>query len=306
MKQMENMENKDKETLQIIKKTIYSKGFDSLINKNNISKSKRSSVIGIGGSHIYFSLLEGLTIVKSYKESIDFKDKENFFENIIYLYKNKDFQSSNTSVIFSYPFLPYKKGDLIDGKYMKNTKITKVLPFADETFTLSEKLNHNFNILNDAVAVNLYNLYKNKDYDIHIAAIAGTGVNISYTKNNEILNSEFGNIKIPESMNMEDILKIYKDATFEKVITEHSLKKTARLHKIDLDYLKKISAKIFALAILSFIEDTKSASILFQGSFICKDKKYRDHVVRIIHKYYKGKLHINYNNLSDIKGASLI
>ena len=298
------MENKDLQTLQIIKETILSNGFDSLINKNNISKSKRSSVIGIGGSHIYFSLLEGLKIIKSYKEIIDFKDKENFFENISYLYKNKEYQSSNTSVIFSYPFLPYKKENVIDGKYMKNTKITKILPFEDETFSLSEKLNHKFNILNDAVAVNLYNIYKNKDYDIHIAAIAGTGVNISYTENNKIINSEFGNIKIPDSM--EEILKIYKNSTFEKVITEHSLKKISRLKKIDLNYLKKISAKIFALSILSFIDTKDSASILFQGSFICKDKKYREHVIRIIHKYYKGKIKIKYDNLSDIKGASLI
>ena len=290
--------------IENIQKVIYSNSFNSLIPIDKLSKKKESTIIGIGGSHIYLSKLSGLRIKKSYREDIDFRDKDNFFENIIYIYKSKGFESNNTTVIFSYPFNAYKKGSIIDGKYSKNTNITKIIPFKDETFNLSEKMENDFNALNDAVAVNLYNIYKFKDFDIHISAIVGTGVNISYTKNGEVINSEFGNIKIPD--NIPELLNIFRELSFEKVIAEHSLRKTSRIKKIDYKYLKKISAKIFALSIVSFISEYQSASVLFQGSFICKDKEYRDRVISVIKENYKGRINIDYDNLSDIKGASLI
>ena len=102
------------------------------------------------------------------------------------------------------------------------------------------------------------------------------------------------------------LTNIFSNSTFESVIAENSLRKISKIKDIDYKYLKKISAKIFALSIVSFISDYKSASVLFQGSFICKDKEYRDRVISIIKANYKGHIHIDYDNLSDIKGASLI
>jgi hypothetical protein len=287
-----------------IKTVIYSNSFNSLIKRERLSKKQNSTVIGIGGSHIYFSKLSGLKIERTHKERINFKDKDKFFENIIYKYNEEKFQNKNTIVIFSYPFRAYRKDTIIDGIYKKNTEVTKVIPFKDDTFNLSDKLNSNFNIVNDAVAVNLYNIYKYSGYDIYISAISGTGVNIAYTQDNLVINSEYGNIQIPKDI--ISLTNIFSNSTFESVIAENSLRKISKIKDIDYKYLKKISAKIFALSIVSFISDYKSASVLFQGSFICKDKEYRDRVISIIKANYKGHIHIDYDNLSDIKGASLI
>lgn len=296
-----NLNYEDK--TQIIKRFILNKGYDSLINTTELSIKKSSSIIGIGGSHIYFTLLKNFDIVKQYKENIDFENPELFFKNIKEIYESKDFQNKNTVMIFSYPFTPIKKENFTDAKFSSYSKVTKKLPFKKETFLLSSKIGK-FNVLNDSVSVNLYNIYKNKNFDIHISALSGTGVNLSYTKDSKVFNSEFGNDKLPKFL----LPKIFQNEnlTFERLIAQNSIKDLAIRYEIPYSEMLKLSSSLFAQSILSYIDEYKSASLMFQGSFICKEKEYQNMVEKNIYKKYKGRLKITYDNLSDIKGASLI
>ena len=61
--------------IENIQKVIYSNSFNSLIPIDKLSKKKESTIIGIGGSHIYLSKLSGLRIKKSYREDIDFRER---------------------------------------------------------------------------------------------------------------------------------------------------------------------------------------------------------------------------------------
>ena len=81
-----NYENKT----QVIKRFISNKGYNSLIDSSSLSLKKSSSIIGIGGSHIYFTLLKNFDIVKQYKENIDFENPEFFFKNIKDIYEEKN------------------------------------------------------------------------------------------------------------------------------------------------------------------------------------------------------------------------
>ena len=294
-----NYENKT----QVIKRFISNKGYNSLIDSSSLSLKKSSSIIGIGGSHIYFTLIKNFDIVKQYKENIDFENPEFFFKNIKDIYEEKKFENKDTTIIFSYPFTPIKKETFIDAKFSSYAKVTKKLPFKKETFLLSSKIGK-FNVLNDSVSVNLYNIYKNKNFDIHVSALSGTGVNLSYTKDGKIFNSEFGNDKLPKFL----LPKIFQNEnlTFERLIAQNSIKELAIKYEIPYSDMLKLSSSLFSQSILSYISEYKSASLMFQGSFICKEKEYQEMVEKNIKKEYKGKLKISYDNLSDIKGASLI
>ena len=178
-----------KKERQILKKIITTNEISSLININNTT-IKDITVLGIGGSHIYKANCKNLNIEKYTFYEID---EGNFFENIQnFIKEEKEFNT-----IFSYPFIPKKNNGYIDAFFKNNTVISKKLPFKKEDFLLSYKLNRLTNIVNDACASNLFNIYTNKGYEIYLSLLSGTGINISYSQNNSPINTEFGNIKIP-------------------------------------------------------------------------------------------------------------
>jgi hypothetical protein len=289
---------------------------DSTFKISDIANNSSSqNILGFGGSHVYYSQVDNLQILKSldlYAYSDYFKDSIAVgFENG---FLEKNMKSLN--VIFSFPSKSTRiDKDSVDEIY--NGVYVKTLPFEQKEFSVTGKLkkyfdqNTKFKIFNDTPAVNFFNIFKNKKSDLYLGVVSGTGINISCTIDGKIINTEFGGRDIFDK-NEYDIL-IDKESInpnlecTEKLASYPFLQKMHTKYNIPMDVLVKRSAGVIASGVIGFIKYTKakSISVCFQGSFVCKDDNYFKYISDFIDST-EYKVSILRENKADILGASLV
>ncbi|MHB8442806.1 MAG: hypothetical protein ACYDAS_00335 [Patescibacteria group bacterium] len=260
-------------------------------------------VIGIGGSHIYYAKTKNTEILK--EDIIRFpNNKEQFFEYIVNYGKKKLYIKDSTkrlNIIFSYPFESIRSSGYIDGIYEKVDIISKQLPFINTSFSINEKFKKitkqdiTVNVVNDSVASNIYNYYKNPNYDTYISILSGTGVNLSYIKDGFFINSEVGRLE------MNNIGSGFiKGKLLEEYISYKALS------KYDLSYteIASIAASYTTALIIAFIDENKHTSLLGQGSFITKNHIFYKKLISNLREF--KNIIISKDNKADIKGVSLL
>jgi hypothetical protein len=273
------------------------------------------TILGFGGSHVYYSQINDLTVSRS----IDLYEYSDYFKDSIAIGFENGFLEKNMkslNVIFSFPSMSVRiDKDTVDEIY--NGVYVKTLPFEQKEFSVIDKLkkyfnqNTKFKIFNDTPAVNFFNIFKNKKSDLYLGVVSGTGINISCTIDGKIINTEFGGRDIFKR-NEYDIL-IDKESInpdlecTEKLASYPFLQKIHTKYNIPMDVLIKRSAGVIASGIIGFIKYTKakSASICFQGSFVCKDDTYFNLISDFI-KSSGFSISILRENKADILGASLV
>ena len=288
----------------------------STFNISDIAKSSfPKTILGFGGSHIYYSQINDLKVTKS----LDLYEYSDYFKDSIAVGFENGFLEKNMkslNVIFSFPSKSVRiDKDIVDEIY--NGVYVKTLPFEQKEFSVIDKLkkyfnqNTKFKIFNDTPAVNFFNIFKNKQSDLYLGVVSGTGINISCTIEGQIINTEFGGRDIFKK-NEYDIL-IDKECInpnlecTEKLASYPFLQKIHTKYNVPMDVLIKRSAGIIASGIIGFIKYTKAKSVgvCFQGSFVCKDDTY----FNLISDFIKSSgfpISILRENKADILGASLV
>ncbi|MCL4392840.1 hypothetical protein M1145_01715 [Patescibacteria group bacterium] len=268
------------------------------------------TILGIGGTHIYYGKVKNTKIIR--ENILPLPKVETFFKDIIDYGVKLSYFDKNTlkiNCIFSYPFKSIEKDNFIDGFFEKLDYSGKKIPFEDTNFFVSEKLKQyinwkiNFNILNDSVSTNLFNINKYRDYDMHISVISGTGVNVSFTKGIKIINSEIGRARI-----LKDEIT-GKFVPIESMTSFNNICRLSKKYNIDKEILKERSAGIIASIVIGITNNTKNiknVAIIAQGSFITKDEKYFQNLNILLSKYLKKDFIFYKDNKADIKGASLL
>ena len=278
------------------------------LNKIN-NTNETHTIIGIGGTNLYYGEVKNLKINR--ENILPLPKSENFFKNIIDEGINLKYIKENTkkiNCIFSYPFKSIEKKSFFDGLYVKPKYMGKKIPFREQNFILGDLLNKyttqniSFNILNDSVSTNLYNIYKNKGYDLYISIISGTGVNFSYTKDQKVINSELGKVKIVKNSITKKIVPI------ESITSYQNIRILSQKYNTDEKLLNRESAKIIVSVILGIInnQDANKISIIAQGSFITKDTQYFNMINKLLKENLNKDFIFYKNNKADIKGASLL
>ncbi len=315
------MEQLNKYQIRTISSHI-SENRDKLLNINSaiiiddikiVDTDTEKIIIGIGGSHVYYAQVKNTEILK--EDIIRFsRDKENFFEYIVNYGRERLYITDKTdklNIIFSYPFIAKRLNGYIDGIYKKIDIVSKEIPFINASFSINEKFRKiinqdiKINVVNDAVASNIYNYYKNPNYDTYISVLSGTGVNLSYIKDGFFINSEVGRL---EMSNLESGLNesrlIGTSSSGGKLLEEYISYKA--LSKYDLSYVEiaSIAASYTTALIIAFTNKYQNTSLLGQGSFITKNSIFYERLTNGL-KDYKN-IFISKDNKADIKGASLL
>lgn len=268
------------------------------------------TIIGIGGSHIYYGQIKKGSILK--ENILPLPTPKYFFRDIIFNAQNLGYINNKIKMInciFSYPFESIEKNGLIRGKYTGDKNEGKKTPFNEKNFFIDDILQKyipyhlDFTVVNDSVSTNIYNMYLNKDYDLYISVLSGTGVNFSYTKDDKVINTEIGRAKILKNPFTNELVPI-------QFLTSHqNIKKISKKYRVDYTLLEEQSAKILASIILGIIKsvNSKKTSIIAQGSFITIDINYFEKIYSFLKQYLQEKDFIFIkDNKADIKGASLI
>ncbi len=293
---------KNKEKLLNINSSIITDDIKTLDN------NEEKIVIGIGGSHIYYTKVKNTEILK--EDIIRFpSNQEQFFEYIVKYGREKLYitdKMDKLNIIFSYPFKSIRSNGYIDGIYEKVDIISKEIPFTNISFSINKKFREiikqdiNINVVNDAVASNIYNYYKNPNYDTYISILSGTGVNLSYIKDGFFINSEIGRLKMADFESRFFGSGFIQDKLLEEYISYKALS------KYNLSYVEiaSIAASYTTAIIMAFIDRNKHTSLIGQGSFITKNHIFYEELNYNLREF-KNTV-ISKDNKADIKGASLL